>query len=161
VAEIAVCYFIGIAHAHQIKVEWSWRDKPRDFEVLKQSCHGVEKNCSCTWYTAILQRFQHPPKKPTRKRACVFKPDFAKKLPELTQGRKGESFAFRPKCVCEFSVKSGGLDDCRRHNESEKHSRHSSSGSGKHPTATVPKLTSFFPLEKPSEKNTLPLTWQT
>jgi hypothetical protein len=32
--------------------------------------------------------------KETRKRACVFKPDFAKKWPELTQGRKGESFAF-------------------------------------------------------------------
>jgi hypothetical protein len=49
-------------------------------------------------------------------------------------------------------VKSGGRDDCRRHIESEKHSRHSSSGSGKHPTATVQKLTSFFPSEKPSEK---------
>jgi hypothetical protein len=82
----------------------------------------------------------------------VFKPDFAKKWPELTQGRKGESFAFCAKCVCEFSVKSGGRDVCRRHIESEKHSRHSSSGSGKHPTATVQKLTSFFPSEKPSEK---------
>jgi hypothetical protein len=55
-------------------------------------------------------------------------------------------------CVCEFSVKSCGRDDCRRHIESEKHSRHFSSGSGKHSTAAVQKLTSFFPSEKPSEK---------
>ena len=62
-------------------------------------------------------------KKKKRKRACVFKKDFSKKWPCLTQGAKGELFAFCKVCVCEFGVNSGGRNDCKRHIQSDKHKR--------------------------------------
>ena len=80
---------------------------------------------------------------------CTFKSEYSTEWPCLKLGFKGESFVFCETCVCEFSVKSGGRDDCRRLIESDKHKRYATAAADKKKNQ---KISSFF--AKPSTSGT-------
>jgi len=81
-----------------------------------------------------------PMKKKTR-RYQTFRKEYTEKWSFIKPGRKGDSFAFCDVCANDFSVKSGGRDDCRRHVETEKHKNNTKS---QDQTGSNKKITGFF-----------------
>ena len=63
---------------------------------------------------------------PKVKRAACFKADYTKDWPFLKPGKKGETFTYCKTCACDFSVRSGGKDDCRHHVETDRHKQNDS-----------------------------------
>ena len=62
-----------------------------------------------------------PPAAKKMRHLQKFKKEYTEKWPCITIGKKSDNYAFCEVCCLDFSIKSGGQDDCRRHVESKKH----------------------------------------
>lgn len=86
------------------------------------------------------------------KRSQTFRDDYTKKWSFITTGKKGNTFAYCEVCACDFSIKSGGKDDCRRHVDTDKHEKNSKKLKEQQNNS---KITGFFPGTAPATASSL------